>query len=200
MVLEWPENNFRGEYARLGELRTRLPGVPMLASSATATSAMWNDIGKTLKLSEAAHKVARGSIYRSNLVLRVKVKNDSSGSWKRAALQPLAEQLAKEANGEAGTVRPTIIYQHRVSLVHEVQKELRSMLDKLGGKARGIAVEIYIGNNMKEAASSIEWANAERSRAEVLRGFLEGRVAVVVANEAFGMGINHPNVRRIEEV
>jgi hypothetical protein len=41
VVLEWPENNFRKEYARLGELRRTLPGVPLLALSATPTPSMW---------------------------------------------------------------------------------------------------------------------------------------------------------------
>ena len=43
-VIEWPESDFRGDYARLGELREALPGLPMLALSATPTPSMWQSI------------------------------------------------------------------------------------------------------------------------------------------------------------
>lgn len=62
-------HDFRPEYARLKELRTRFPGVPMHAFTATASPAIRDDITAKLELSDP--QVTLGDPDRPNLHYRV---------------------------------------------------------------------------------------------------------------------------------
>ncbi|HEY8965571.1 MAG TPA: RecQ family ATP-dependent DNA helicase, partial [Candidatus Methylacidiphilales bacterium] len=91
-ISEWG-HDFRPEYRRMAELRDRLPGVPVLALTATATERVRADISRQLRLDEARHFVA--SFNRPNLTYRVLPK---AGAY-NALLRFLAGK-----RGEAGIV------------------------------------------------------------------------------------------------
>ena len=67
-VSEWG-HDFRPEYRQLAKLRTALPGIPMMALTATATGRVRTDIIKHLKLENPQTFVA--SFNRPNLTYRV---------------------------------------------------------------------------------------------------------------------------------
>ena len=67
-VSEWG-HDFRPEYRQLAKLRTALPGIPMMALTATATGRVRTDIIKHLKLHQPQTFVA--SFNRPNLTYRV---------------------------------------------------------------------------------------------------------------------------------
>ena len=71
-VSEWG-HDFRPEYRQLARLRTALPGVPMMALTATATGRVREDIVKHLKLRDPQTFVA--SFNRPNLTYRVLAKD-----------------------------------------------------------------------------------------------------------------------------
>jgi len=71
-ISEWG-HDFRPEYRQLGDLRARLPAVPMMALTATATERVRVDIVEHLKLRDPARYVA--SFNRPNLTYRVLGKN-----------------------------------------------------------------------------------------------------------------------------
>ncbi len=71
-ISEWG-HDFRPEYRRLAELRDILPGVPILALTATATGRVREDIVRQLRLKDPAVYVA--SFNRPNLMYRVLQKN-----------------------------------------------------------------------------------------------------------------------------
>ncbi|MFY9476814.1 MAG: RecQ family ATP-dependent DNA helicase, partial [Aquabacterium sp.] len=71
-ISEWG-HDFRPEYRRLAELRDILPGVPILALTATATGRVREDILRQLRLKNPAVYVA--SFNRPNLTYRVLPKN-----------------------------------------------------------------------------------------------------------------------------
>jgi ATP-dependent DNA helicase RecQ len=71
-ISEWG-HDFRPEYRRLAELRERLPGVPFLALTATATERVRQDIEKQLGLRDARRFT--GSFNRRNLSYRVTAKD-----------------------------------------------------------------------------------------------------------------------------
>jgi ATP-dependent DNA helicase RecQ len=71
-ISEWG-HDFRPEYRQLAGLRPLLPGVPMMALTATATGRVRQDIITLLKLREPACYVA--SFNRPNLTYRVFAKN-----------------------------------------------------------------------------------------------------------------------------
>ncbi|MBI4623489.1 MAG: DNA helicase RecQ [Verrucomicrobia bacterium] len=74
-VSEWG-HDFRPEYRQLAKLRTALPGVPLMALTATATSRVRADIVTHLKLREPDVFVA--SFNRPNLTYRVIPKDQPS--------------------------------------------------------------------------------------------------------------------------
>ncbi len=74
-ISEWG-HDFRPEYRRLRELREALPGVPVIALTATATPRVREDIVTQLALEEAAVFVA--SFNRPNLNYLVEPKQDAS--------------------------------------------------------------------------------------------------------------------------
>jgi len=72
-VSEWG-HDFRPEYRQLAKLRTALPGVPMMALTATATGRVREDIVAHLKLRDPQTYVA--SFNRPNLTYRVVPKDE----------------------------------------------------------------------------------------------------------------------------
>ena len=72
-ISEWG-HDFRPDYRSLGKLRERLPHVPMLALTATATPRVREDIATQLRLREPAQFLS--SFNRSNLSYRVVPKSD----------------------------------------------------------------------------------------------------------------------------
>ena len=91
-ISEWG-HDFRPEYRRLAELRERLPGVPFLALTATATEQVRNDIIRQLHLRDP--EVFLASFNRPNLSYTILPKGD-------AATQ--VSEFIRERPGEAGIV------------------------------------------------------------------------------------------------
>jgi ATP-dependent DNA helicase RecQ len=75
-ISEWG-HDFRPEYRQLAGLRTRFPGVPIMALTATATARVREDIVRQLDLRDARRYVA--SFNRPNLTYRVLPKTDAFG-------------------------------------------------------------------------------------------------------------------------
>jgi RecQ family ATP-dependent DNA helicase len=112
-VSEWGFD-FRPEFRRLGELRGKLPGVPFLALTATATPQMRGDVVRSLGLSADA-KTYVMSFERPNLYFSV--------ARKKAPLAANFEPLVRAAaRGELG---PTIVYALTKAEVRDVAAELQ---------------------------------------------------------------------------
>ena len=69
-------HDFRPDYRRLGDLRRKMPGVPFLALTATATERVRRDIVDQLRLSRPRHFIA--SFNRPNLSYGVVPKRSDS--------------------------------------------------------------------------------------------------------------------------
>jgi ATP-dependent DNA helicase RecQ len=74
-ISEWG-HDFRPEYRRLGEVRARYAGVPVIALTATANDRVRADILLGLQMPEAIVHMA--SFNRPNLTYRVRAKSDAS--------------------------------------------------------------------------------------------------------------------------
>lgn len=80
---------------------------------------------------------------------------------------------------------PAIIYVHRVT-------EAESLLLALRGELTGVVVNTYHGSGANKSH-----AVDPRERQRVQRSFLDGSTHVIVATEAFGLGINKYGIRTI---
>lgn len=158
-ISEWG-HDFRPEYRKLGILREKFPGVPIIALTATATRKVREDIRMQLKFKGGSFAEHLASFNRENLNYIVRPK-DNSYYYIRAYL----EDHPKYAG---------IIYCHSRKSVERMAEDLT--MDGIE------ALPYHAGLSQKE-------------RAENQEKFRKGKVRVIVATIAFGMGIDKPDVR-----
>lgn len=151
--------DFRPSYLKIAEIRDQLPGVPVLALTATATKTVVKDIQK--KLHFARENVFRMSFERKNLAYVVRSTEDK---------QKEMLNILKKVPG------CSIVYVRNRRRTKEICELLR---------AGGVTAEFYhagISNQQKDARQR-NWQN--------------GDSRVMVATNAFGMGIDKPDVRTV---
>jgi len=168
-ISEWG-HDFRPEYLEIGGLLAELPRAAVLACTATATPVVRDEILARLGLPADTRQMVRG-FARPNLGLRAVT---IGGPRERGAQVDgvLAEMLERPRGGR-GT---GIIY----APTRKGAEEEAARLVALGWRA-----EVYHAG----------LAGAARERAQ--RAFAEGRAELVVATNAFGMGIDRPDVRAV---
>lgn len=154
--------DFRPSYLRIAELREHLPGVPVLAVTATATPEVAKDIQD--KLHFPKHNLFQKSFTRDNLVYAVRYVEDKE----RFLLKMLANV--------PGTA---IVYARS-------RKRVKEMSDFLVNN--GISSDFYhagLASDIKDKKQQA-WS--------------DGQVRVIVATNAFGMGIDKADVRLVVHV
>jgi ATP-dependent DNA helicase RecQ len=168
-ISEWG-HDFRPDYLGIGALLAEMRPSRVLACTATATPVVRDEILVRLGLGSDTPQLLRG-FARPNLALRAR-----HVSSERERERQVDAQLA-EALGSPGAARGTaIVYAPTRRSTEEEAARLA---------ARGWRVAGYHAGMGGEA----------RSRAQ--RAFAEGALEVVVATNAFGMGIDRPDVRAV---
>lgn len=151
--------DFRPPYLEIAQLRPLLPGVPVLALTATATPKVVQDIQEKLEFSK--ENVRQQSFARSNLFYHVV---PCENKWQRSlqALRKIPGTAVVYLRNRRGTV--------------EVARWLQ---------AEGLSADFYhAGLDARE-----------RQRKQDL--WLEGKLRIMVSTNAFGMGIDKPDVRQV---
>jgi ATP-dependent DNA helicase RecQ len=168
-ISEWG-HDFRPEYLEIGELVGGVPGARVLACTATATPIVRDEILARLGLPADTPQLVRG-FARPNLSLRaLEIERGAEG---RAAV----DAALGEALGGPGQGRGTaIVFAPTRRRAEEEGARLASL---------GWAAGVYHAG----------LAAAARERAQ--RAFADGRVEVIAATNAFGMGIDRPDVRAV---
>ncbi len=151
--------DFRPAYLKIAEIRDLLPGVPVLALTATATPEVVKDIQQKLRFRQ--ENVFRMSFERENLAYLVKKTDDKMGT------------LLRTLDRVPGSA---IVYVRNRRKTKEVAEEL---------VRAGITAGFYhagLHNEVKDMRQK-EWQS--------------GKSRVMVATNAFGMGIDKPDVRLV---
>jgi len=168
-ISEWG-HDFRPEYLTIGALLADLPRARVLACTATATPIVRDEILARLGLPPDTPQIVRG-FARPNLALRAA---EIVGRRERERLVDgaLAEALEgpKRGRGTAIVYAPT----------RKQAEEESERLAERGWRARSYHAGLD-----------------GRTRDTVQRDFAEGGLEVVVATNAFGMGIDRPDVRAV---
>lgn len=154
--------DFRPSYLHIADVRSKLPGVAVLALTATATPEVVEDIQVRLSLTEKPNfKVFQSSFARENLVYVVKKPANK------------AEQLLKILNAVPGS---SVVYVRNRMKTKEVSDFLNEA---------GISADFYHAGltNKEKDIKQKEWKS--------------GKTRVIVATNAFGMGIDKPDVRTV---
>ena len=149
--------DFRPAYLRIAELRKVLPGVPVLALTASATELVAGDIMQRLNFAEP--HLLRGSFARPNLSFSVRHTDDRDG------------QLLRIVRNVAGS---GIVYVRTRELTEQLAERLR---------------------DAGETAAAYHGGMAYDERSQRQEAWLEGRTRIMVATNAFGMGIDKSDVR-----
>ena len=157
-ISQWGQD-FRPSYLRIAELRERIPGVPVLALTASATPRVADDIMEKLRFAEP--HLLRSDFSRPNLSYAVRHTDDKN------------EQLLRIIRNVGGS---GIVYVRTREGAEQVAAFLRD---------EGISAEYYHGG----------LGHAERSMRQ--EAWISGRTPVMVATNAFGMGIDKPDVRYV---
>jgi ATP-dependent DNA helicase RecQ len=151
--------DFRPSYLQIAKIREYLPGVPVLALTATATPTVADDIQEKLLFKEK--NAIRQTFERKNLVYLVRKTEDK------------AAYLLRILNKQKGC---GIVYVRN-------RKKTREIADYL--TAKGVSAQHYhAGLDQKD----------RRIRQEA---WTKGKVRIIVATNAFGMGIDKPDVRTV---
>jgi len=168
-ISEWG-HDFRPEYLTIGALLADLPRARVLACTATATPIVRDEILARLGLAPDTPQIVRG-FARPNLALRA-AEIGSRRERERLVDRALSEALEgpKRGRGTAIVYAPT-------------RKQAEEESERLA--ERGWRVRSY------HAGLS------GKTRDAVQRDFADGGLEVVVATNAFGMGIDRPDVRAV---
>ncbi|EMY79254.1 ATP-dependent DNA helicase, RecQ family [Leptospira weilii serovar Ranarum str. ICFT] len=167
-VSQWG-HDFRPEYRKLHELRDRYPSpIPIIALTATATSRVIKDISDALGLKNPA--LIQGSFYRKNLNFSVRFPQNETSRENELLKLLIRGNFQKTANGRA------IIY-------CATRQKVESVYDFL--KKNGFKVGKYHAGR------------TDSSREKTQDGYNTGKTNVLVATNAFGMGLDNPDVRLV---
>lgn len=169
-ISEWG-HDFRPDYLAIGDVISTLPGVRVLACTATATPVVRDEILLRLGLPADTPQIVYG-FARPNLVLR---SREVARARDRA--QWVDEQLSEALGGPHETGRGAAI------IYAGTRKSTEAETERLAGL--GWRVDCYhagLGGEQRERAQ--------------LR-FRRGDLSVVVATNAFGMGIDRADVRAV---
>ena len=162
--------DFRPSYLKIADIRRLLPNVPVLALTATATPETIDDIQAKLGFEE--HNVLRKSFHRENLTYVVR-RTDNK-----------AEQVAHILSRVPGSA---IVYVRNRKRAQELAEWLNQLPSLQGGDG-GRLVNYY------HAGLTTQERNARQE------AWTRGETRVIVATNAFGMGIDKPDVRVVIHV
>ena len=154
--------DFRPAYLKISEIRNLLPGVPVLALTATATPEVVKDIQQRLAFKE--ENVFRMSFERKNLAYIVR---------RTESKQEELLHILKHVDGSA------IVYAHN----RKRTKEYAQLLNE-----NGITATFYHAGLSNETKDQRQ------------KSWVKGETRVMVATNAFGMGIDKPDVRLVVHV
>ena len=155
--------DFRPAYLHIADIRRMLPGVPVLALTATATPAVVRDIQRQLSFRE--ENVKAMSFARANVIYNV---------WRSdIGREQMTLQLLQEHEGSA------IVYTRNRASTREIATWLLS---------NGISATFYHAGL------------TNREKNERQEGWQNGSYRVIVATNAFGMGIDKADVRMVIHV
>ncbi|VDL11012.1 unnamed protein product [Hymenolepis diminuta] len=158
-------HDFRPDYKFLHVLRTQFPQVPILGITATASTEVVLDVQKMLGLQQQQCLVLRSSYNRPNLSYEVRFQSCQITT----SYATICDLLKTEFRGQSG-----IIY----CLSQKDTENLAEYLNK-----DGIGAAFYHAN--------VDPCRRERDHI----AWLDGKIQVIVATVAFGMGIDKPDVR-----
>ncbi|GAB9463378.1 hypothetical protein Gpo141_00000840 [Globisporangium polare] len=158
-------HDFRPAYRQLGQLRTQFPAIPFVALTATATHTVREDIQQQLRLGANAN-VLLADFNRPNISYSVVEKETLADP-----VRSLHNFIHKHHSGASG-----VIYVHK-------RRDTDALVQSLRERDESLKV------------ASFHAKLPQQEREQVLQDWLSGKILIICATVAFGMGIDHASVR-----
>lgn len=211
-ILQWG-HDFRPSFLKIGSsLRNHpiLASIPLLALTATAVPRVQRDIVKNLHMQPDA-TIAKKSFDRPNLkiVIRRKPSNGALGAFDQIA-KDMAKALVKQGltSNTSKVVhvsgKSTIVYCSTRNEVEDITAKITQDLAHQLVQQHKISNSngtITLDRASQLASTYVKPYHAGLSyghRSDAHTEFLIGKVSVIIATVAFGMGIDKPDIRRGE--
>ncbi|MFO0682271.1 MAG: ATP-dependent DNA helicase RecQ [Sandaracinus sp.] len=172
-ISQWG-HDFRPDYLRLGEVLRELGAPRVLACTATATPMVREEILEKLGLDPASTAVVLRGFARPNLHLAAE-EVDSPGSRRSAMTRVLKDALGPASRPAGGA----IVYAATRRGAEDTARRIAALGYRAAAYHAGLPAQ---------------------ERARVSEAFATRTVDVVAATNAFGMGIDRPDVRAVVHV
>jgi len=170
-VSEWG-HDFRPDYLHIAEARHKLKDPLTVALTATATPKVQDDIVRLLGLPGSTYRIVTG-FNRPNLMLEVKYTADTEAKFRE-----LSGLLSRGSDCQSDLPDgATLIYTGTRRDAEEVAEFVRVVCK--------LKAEHYHAGLLAE------------DRARIQESFINGTLPVIVATNAFGMGIDRADVRQV---
>lgn len=188
-ISEWG-HDFRPDYLHIADARKQLGNPLTVALTATATPKVQGDIVRLLGLAESTKRIVTG-FNRPNLTLEVKYTTDPE-----AKFRALSELLRRS---ECHSDSPRRSECHSDSQGgSDYQSDLRgATLIYTGTRRDAEEVAEFVRVVCKLQAEHYHAGLLPEDRARIQERFINGSTPVIVATNAFGMGIDRADVRQV---
>ncbi|CEF68286.1 ATP-dependent DNA helicase Q5 [Strongyloides ratti] len=188
-ISQWG-HDFRPKYSKLSSLRSLAPDVPWIALTATASSAVEEDIKTQLMFKN--YKSFKTSPYRCNLFYDV----ITEGQLKREALMNEKEDVKMEDDVNIKSHIAIYIKEIKEKLIKENGSDFKEYGGIVYCRSRSLCEEITDYLISKDILAAAYHARLKKKdKVEVQQKWMRNEISVICATIAFGMGIDKADVR-----
>jgi hypothetical protein len=170
----WHWQSFRRMYAYLGNIRNSIRRVPWVCLSATLTAHSMAYVHEVCNLGRPTYRISL-PLRRDNINIIIAPTPSSSN------ISPLYDLL--RGFNDPSKFPKTVIYIDNVDACNDVTTLLSLRLP--ANFDRSIFIRPYFGDFDEE------------TKTEIVQSFKEGRTRIVVATDAFGLGVDIPDIIRV---
>ena len=176
--------SFRKEFSNIGELRSLLPSVNMMALTATATRSTRNEICHSLGMKKPC--IVSQSPNKPNIFYEVKMKEDE--------VESAFVSLLEEVKSNRERTDRTIIFCRSYDSCTYIYHYFRCKLGKDITEPKG-----YVNHCELRIVDMFTACTHPHVKEIILKQFRNPSscLRIMIATIAFGMGLDCPNVRRI---
>ena len=174
-----------------------LSNIPLLALTATAVPRVQNDIIKTLQMSYCT--ISKKSFDRSNLKITIRRKPITGYNGVFDSLvKDIAIAVTKYGQKAYTQAKSTIVYCATKKEVEDICGMIKAALaHKIVEDSNQTTLFIDAQNISSTFVRPYHAGLSLGHREETHTSFLIGRVPIICATVAFGMGIDKPDIRRV---